>query len=112
MTNKLGVWAFVIGLVLALVIAIFSATATPLWAVVVLAILGVVVGLLNVTDKEVQPFLVATIAFLLSFQSLNVLFTTLKLGTTASALFGLLSAFMAPAAAIVAIIALFKLARD
>ena len=113
MSNKLGFWAFIIGLVLATVISIMSAASTPVWAVLTLAVLGLIVGLLNVTDKEVQMFLIAAIAFLLSFQSLSNVFTTLTLGWTAvGTFFNLISAFMAPAAAIVAVIALFKMAKD
>ena len=113
MSNKLGFWAFIIGLVLAVIISIMSAASTPMWAVLTLAVLGLIVGLLNVTDKEVQMFLIAAIAFLMSFQALSNVFTTLTLGWNAiGTFFNLISAFMAPAAAIVAVIALFKLAKD
>ncbi|MFH1409506.1 MAG: hypothetical protein ABIH34_06350 [Nanoarchaeota archaeon] len=113
MKAKLGPWAFVIGLVLALLVAVFSASSPPTWAVFVLAVLGVVVGLMNVTQKETQTFLIATIAFLLSFNVLSAVFTTLTFGWTAVAsFFDLMSVFVVPAAAIVAIKALFSVAKD
>ena len=106
---KLGFWAFLIGLILAVIISIFSAASTPSWAIWVLAILGLIVGLFNVTGKEVQIFLIAAVAFVVSFQSLSVVY----LGwAVVSTFFSLMSAFIAPAAAIVAIIALFKIAKD
>ena len=41
--SKLGVWSFMIGLVLAIVIAVFGAASPPVWAIALLAIVGVVV---------------------------------------------------------------------
>jgi len=63
MMTMLGPAAFYIGLLIA-VIAMFI---TPSgWLYVVLAILGVIVGLLNITTKESGPFLFATIAFIVA----------------------------------------------
>jgi len=108
-----GVWAFIIGLILAIVVALLSGPLPPDWAVIVLAILGIIVGLLNVTGKEVEKFLIAAIAFLLSFQSLSNVFIAISGGWTAiGTFFNLISVFMAPAAAVVAIKALYNLARN
>ena len=113
MKASIGVWSFIVGLVLAAIIAVFSGTSPPAWAVLLLAVLGLIVGILNVTDKEVMLFLVAAISFLLSFQSLSVVFSSLALGWGAvSAFFDLLSVFIAPAAAIVAVKALYNIAKD
>lgn len=63
MMTMVGPAAFYIGLIIA-VIAMFI---TPSgWLYVVLAILGVIVGLLNITSKESGPFLFATIAFIVA----------------------------------------------
>jgi hypothetical protein len=115
---KIGIWAFLVGLLLAVVLAlvsVFQGTTVPAWAVVVLAVLGVLVGILNVTASEVQRFLVAMIAFLLSANALGAVFQALGssgvwVGLTA--FFQLLSVFMAPAAVVVALQALYLLARD
>jgi hypothetical protein len=110
---KLGAWAFIIGLILAIIVAIIGGGATPEWAMIVLAILGVIVGLLNVTSSEVQKFLVAAIAFLLSFSALGTILTKIALNWQGiGAFFNLLSIFMAPAAAVVAIKALFSIAKN
>ena len=111
---KLGAWAFIIGLVLAIIIAIWSGlskNATPPWAVILLAVLGIIVGLLNITGAEVQKFLVATIAFLLSFSSLGTVLKALG-WVGVDTFFYLLAVFIAPAAAIVAIKALFAIAKN
>jgi hypothetical protein len=112
---KLGAWAFIIGLVLAIIIAVWSGlnkTATPPWAVILLAVLGIIVGLLNITGAEVQKFLVAAIAFLLSFSSLGTVLKALVNWTGVDTFFYLLAVFIAPAAAIVAIKALFAIAKN
>lgn len=115
--EKFGAISFYVGLAIAVIIAIItsiiSSTVTPMWAVIVLGILGVIVGLLNVTDKETVPFLIATIGFLVSFAALSALITTLALGWTAiQTFFVMLQVFVAPAAAIVAIKTLWGVARS
>jgi len=61
----------------------------------------------------VSKFLIASIAFLLSFQALGAVLEALAFGWNAvSAFFNLLVIFVAPAAAIVAVKALFRLAKD
>ena len=63
MMTMLGPAAFYIGLLI-VIIAMFI---TPSgWLYVVLGILGVIVGLLNITSKESGPFLFATIAFIVA----------------------------------------------
>ena len=111
--GKVGAWAFILGLVVSIVIAIFSSATTPAWAVIVLAILGVIVGLLNISDAEVNKFLVASIAFLLSFQALAAITQAVALGwDSIGVFFNLVSVFIAPAAAIVAIKSLYSLSKD
>ena len=111
--QKMGVWAFIIGLILAVVVALIGGANPAAWAFVVLALLGALVGILNISDKEVQMFLIATIGFLISFQALgNVVDKVFLDWKAVSGFFHLVSVFMAAAAVVVAIIALFKLARD
>jgi hypothetical protein len=116
---RFGVWAFLVGLILAIVVALLSGSPAPDWAIIVLVILGLLVGLLNVTASEVQKFLIATIAFLLSFQALGSVFVKFsELGALISLtaaignFFNLISVFMAPAAIVVAIKALFSIAKE
>ncbi|MFW5977401.1 MAG: hypothetical protein ACOCQQ_02715, partial [Candidatus Nanoarchaeia archaeon] len=106
--SKIGRISFIIGFGLAAIIALFSATAVPAWTIFTIAILGVIVGLLNITDEEVKTFLIAAIAFIISFQALSTVLSSLAFGWTAiPTFFGLMNVFITPAAAIVAIKALF-----
>ncbi len=108
----LGRISFVVGLILAAIIAIFSAVIVPVWAIYVIAVLGIIVGLLNITDQEITTFLIAAIAFILSFQALSSILANLAFGWTAvPTFFNLMNVFIAPAAAIVAIKALFTTAK-
>ena len=58
--NAIGRWAFIIGLVIAVIAAFVSSYATII--ALVLFVLGIVVGFLNINDKDVVKFLVAIIA--------------------------------------------------
>ena len=111
--SKVGYWSFVVGLILATVISIFASFGVSALLVFVLALLGLIVGLANITDKEVKLFLIASIAFLMSFQSLGAVFGVLALGWEAvSVFFYMMAVFIAPAAAIVALKALYNLSKD
>lgn len=100
--KMVGSWAFVVGLIIAGVMGLVGAGNLTVW---ILAVLGLIVGLLNVTGGESHKFLVASIAFLVSAQGLNVVWTAL--GPYVSNIV----IFVAPAAAVVALRALYDMAR-
>jgi hypothetical protein len=100
-----GKWAFIVGLVLAGVAGLLFQAA---WVVWVLAILGVIVGLLNVTQEETQGFLLAAIAFALSATALN---TVPYVGGVVANILGYVAAFVAGAMIVVALKAMFETAR-
>ncbi|MEM2949435.1 MAG: hypothetical protein QXW70_03640 [Candidatus Anstonellales archaeon] len=106
-----GPYSYIVGVIVALLAGIVSpGNGVIMW---VLGVLGLLVGLLNVTDKEVQLFLTAAIAFLLSANSLVGLSAVLPtLGEWMPKVLSYLVVFTAPAAAIVAIKALYEVSRD
>ena len=61
--NLLGSWAFLIGVIIAIILGALGAV-TPVIALI-LVILGLIVGLLNVTAAETQSFLLAGVALVL-----------------------------------------------
>jgi hypothetical protein len=67
-----GKWVFLVSIVIAIIAGAIAA-AGSLAISAVLAVLGLIVGLLNVTEKESTPFLVATIALALLSVSLGAL---------------------------------------
>jgi len=104
--EMVGKWAFIIGLVLAVVVGyIFQAE----WVIWVLAILGVIVGLLNVTREDAQSFLLAAIAFGLSATALS---TVPVLGLQITNILGYVAVFVAGAMVVVALKVLFQTARS
>jgi len=112
--EKFGPWAFVIGLVIAVVSAI---TQQVFW---MLALLGLVVGLMNISEKELQLFLLASLTFLLCANALSVTLGKLadfvpfigKWILYIDPLLANMVIFVAPGASIVALKALYTLAKD
>ena len=104
-TATIGKWAFIIGLVIAVLAGLFF---QPTWAIWVLAILGVIVGLLNVTAEDTRGFLLAAIALTLSATALN---TIPLIGTALSLILPFVVAFVAGATIVVAFKELFQTAR-
>jgi hypothetical protein len=104
--SLLGAWAFLIGLIIAVVFGFITIEGT--WIVWILLILGIIVGLLNVTEKEVRPFLFAgTILVIISALSGNVFATVPYLG----AIFSNILTLFVPATVIVALKSVFTLAK-
>lgn len=106
-----GPWAYMLGVAAAIVLGFaMPNNAMAFWG---LGVLGLIVGLLNVTEKETLLFLVAAIAFLSSANSLSALFVQVPaLGDAAAYMFKYLVAFTAPAAAIVSIKALYEISKS
>jgi len=105
-TARIGKWAFIIGLVIAVLAGLFY---QPDWAIWVLAILGVIVGILNVTAEDTRGFLLAAIALTLSATALNSLPVV---GTAFSLVLPFVVAFVAGATIVIALKELFQSARD
>jgi zinc transporter ZupT len=103
---KYGRWAFIIGLVIAVLAGLFF---QPDWAIWVLAILGLIVGLLNVTIKDTRGFLLAAIALTLSATALN---TVPVIGKAFELILPFVVAFVAGAMIVVALKELYQTARS
>mgnify|MGYP000991846126 CR=1 FL=1 len=102
----IGKWAFIVGLVLAVIAGLIIQAMWPIW---VLAILGVVVGLLNINAEEAERFLLAAIAFALSIAALS---TVPLLGEAITNVLAFLGAFVAGAMVVVALRVMFLTARS
>jgi hypothetical protein len=109
--EKIGTWAFLIGVLIAVVAGLVPAFAqAPLASQVawVLVILGLVVGFLNIRAREVQEFLVACIAVLIVAGMGGLP----PLGRTLGTILTNIIAFVAPAAFLVALRAIWQLAEE
>jgi len=106
--EKLGSWSFIIGLAIAVLVGLFTEATGVI--VTILVVLGVIVGLLNVTDKEVTSFLLASATLMLAgganLASIPVI------GSILTRVLSNIVVLVAPAAIIVAVKAIYGLAKD
>ncbi len=104
--QHIGKWAFIVGLVIAVLAGIGFNQPWFTWA---LAVLGLIVGFLNVTSGETQGFLLAAIALMLSANSVAEI---PYVGLQVTQILANVVAFLAAAVLIVALRALFETVRD
>lgn len=104
--EKIGSYAFLAGVL----VAIATAFVVFDWTATLLVVLGVIVGLLNISDKEIQAFLIAAIALIVAgsadLSSLPVV------GQYLTAILGNLVVFVAPAAIVAALKAVYDIASE
>ena len=113
MMAKFGSWAFIVGLIIAVLAGVVIPSAA--WLMLVLAVLGLVVGVLNVTAKESTAFLVAAIALVTASGALKTILESSLGGQIAGivgTVMGNIAVFVAPAAVVVAVRAIFALASE
>ena len=107
--QQVGKWAFIAGLVVALLAGFF---AIPMVALV-LFVVGLLVGFLNISAKETEKFLLAAIALIVlgvgSVQTLSILGTTVS--ATLSAILANVIAFVGASALVVAVKAIVELGQ-
>ncbi len=107
--SLLGKLAFIAGLIIAVIASFAQFGLDPEIAALALAVLGLIVGLLNVTGQETRTFLLAAIALMLSATSVQGL---PLVGDVLSNILTNLVAFLAAAVLVVSIRSLFFTASD
>ena len=110
--NTIGSWAFLVGVVLAVVAGILAALnvidLTSVALASILMALGAIVGLLNVTRKETGSFLLAGISIIIA----SVFGAGVAMAVPGvSSILGALLFIVVPATIIVAIKSAFELAK-
>lgn len=121
--RKSGEYAYLLSLVIAVLAGIAAAAnyGTSGWVALLLVILGLVVGFLNITEKETNAFLVASIGLIVASLGASVtgqtgIFSALNvipgLGTLVNAIVANIAIFVAPAAIVIAIKAVHNLAKN
>lgn len=107
--EKIGVWAYVVGFIIALLVAIASPTTLTAGSAALLAILGIIVGLINITDQEVSTYLMAAVAFIISAWALG---DTIGAWPFIKTFMTAIIVFTAPGALVVSFKALYNVAKD
>lgn len=118
---RIGETAFLLGMLIALIVGIFSPYLGDMQptALGVLALLGLMVGLLNIREKEINTFLIASLALLLPTSALSNVTTNIEailpaasvVMTLARSFLNALTVFVSPAAFVLAVKAIYNLAR-
>lgn len=105
--KQLGGYAFILGVIIAIIASFIALDA--FMVALVLIVLGLIVGLLNITEKETTGFLVAAIALGMGSAALAPLSAITGFGFVLK-IFSHIALFVAPAAFIVALLAIWKMA--
>lgn len=136
MMGKVAIWAFILGIVIALLVGLWQAytlettdTTDTLFAITnntggviawVLAILGVIVGLLavlgkgTITKAEVPGFLMAGVALLVMYAVFGGIYTMIPyyIGSLLAGISLALAIFIAPAVGILSIKAIWDIGKE
>lgn len=106
-----GKWAFLVGLVIAVLASFLTGYETTI--ALVLFVLGLVVGFLNISEKDSNKFLLAAIALLTGgIASMSALSMFGVVSTYLTAMIGSFVAFVSAAALVVAIKAIFETGKN
>jgi len=115
--TKVGEYAFIVVLIVAVVagLAVSKLDANQqAWVTLALVVLGIVIGLTMITEKEVTAFLMTAVALIVSsgvasFVNLNTLYG--GFGTAVAQVVANIATFVAPAAIILSVKGIYALAR-
>jgi hypothetical protein len=105
--NQLGSWAFLVGLIIAVVVGLFGQLGSA-W-LIALVVIGLLVGLLNIADRETTPFLMSGVVLIIASAFGG---DALSRVPYAGAIFDALLVLFVPATIVVAIKNVFALARN
>jgi len=109
--EKIGSWSFIGGVVIALLSGFMAGQAV--WIIPTLAVLGLIVGLLNVSSHETQAFLFAALAIVVvTGLGGATLVATPIIGPQLQTILNSILAFVLPASIVVALREIYGLAAN
>ncbi|MBD3253312.1 hypothetical protein GF386_06265 [Candidatus Pacearchaeota archaeon] len=116
--RSLGAWSFLIGVILAVILGIFSPyLSSSAYSVVftLLVLAGIVVGLLNVASEETSGFLLAALALVIASSLGGVTVAQIATSSVGAIMKSLLDALLilfVPTTIIVALKSVFEIAKE
>ncbi len=114
--ERIGPWAFVLGIIAAVILGLFpKALGGQNANLAVLGILGIIVGIANISDKELDRYVLANIGFLIAAAMFESLLRALQLGDVSLALISItqnIVFFIAPGLAVVCLREIFEVAKS
>ena len=101
-----GAYAFILAIIIAVIMGLAAqvialGTEVITWIPVLLVVLGAVVGFLNIADKEIARFLLATIAFVVAGTAGAMFIQIPTVGIYIAGILGYIAMVAAPAAVVV-----------
>ena len=113
--QAIGSWAFLLGIIISILAGAAAAAAVGYpgieYVPLILVILGLIVGLLNISDKEIKSFLIAGIALIAVGIPGAALLTIPFIGIYVVTVLNAISTFAAPAVLVVALKAFYGLSK-
>ena len=117
--QKIGPWAFVLGLAIAIILGLFPKALAGLGGInaniALLGVLGIIVALINVTEKEIDRYILGNIGFLVAASAFESVLSSLQLGVVSMGLVSIVQNFIyfvAPGLAIVCIREVFEITKS
>jgi len=110
-SNLLGAWAFLIGVILAVIFAFFS---YPTWVNWIMVVIGLLIGILNIKDTETNTFLMAGVVLVIVSYFGGSVFANIRIGDIAflANFLGNMLVLFVPATIVVALKSVFTMAHD
>ncbi|MBI1936409.1 hypothetical protein HYS31_08305 [Candidatus Woesearchaeota archaeon] len=118
MEKQIGNYSFIVGVIIAVVLGIASSrlpSNAASWLLSILIVLGLLVGLLNVSGKETKEFLWVTVALVVvafaGSAQVNLWSDVELIGEFLKGVFDSILAFVVPASVVVALKDVWELAK-
>jgi len=108
MQRNIGYWIFLVGVLIAVLAGLATSGGVNPNVLWVLAVLGLIVGFLNVTLKDEVPFLIASLVLISASGYLAVI---PYIGTPLATILSYIVVFVSPAAIVVALKAVYHFGR-
>lgn len=107
----IGSYAFIAGVLIAVIASVVTLDKTMVTSALV--VLGLIVGLINVTEKETQPFLVAAVSMVIvAYMTRTGIETVPLIGEILKSTLNGIMTFVSPAVLIVALKQIYSMAKD
>ena len=116
MKDTLGKWAFILGVILAVVLGLFAAAlgGAQGWLVSLLTVLGLIVGFLNLSGKNAEKFVFAGVVLVIASSmggASDALTGVNAVGPYLASVFSAVLLFVVPAVVVVALKDVYDLAQ-
>ena len=104
---RIGHYSFIAGIIIAIIVGLIPQLRGDI-AIWIMVVLGIIVGLLNITAQEINSFLIAAVALIIASSASALSLAVIWPGLTS--ILGNVIIFIAPAAIIVSVLSIVRLA--